>query len=372
MLSIRISFFQCWICLLTYLMVICPIEAVPLNTSGIIRKANVENGGLHLVGDVFAFSATSPIDALKIDYLGKEAHVVIDDPINKLSFDVTIALGQEEQQSLRDTFVTVTPLADGREGYPLYYLVNTSLPLAPQEEVDVVGGADFMMVGCEFLGLFVGRCGLKSSDTVLDIGCGLGRMAYPLAYYLHPSASYYGFDIIPSLISWAQSITPFYPNFDFQLVDIYNKMYNPQGILSAETFHFPYKNAQFDFVFLTSVFTHLTYDDYNHYLNEIYRVLKPGGKCMATMFLLDNVSIRLIANGKSSLAIVHPLKNCMTAFPHLPEAVVGYNKEDVKNLLDEKGFVIQAFYPGSWCGRERDWVSYQDIVLFSKPLSAFE
>lgn len=343
-------------------------EARPFESTGIITQGNVDAAGLHLSGFFKIFTTTSEIDTVRINYLGKEAFIAIDPPQRDYAFDLTIPMETGEKVSIKDALVSITPLANGTEGYSLYYLVDTSLPMPPQNEVDLVGGGDCMRIGCEFLGLFVERGGLKDTDAVLDIGCGVGRMAYPLTQYLQPMTSYCGFDIIPSLISRAKaSIAPSYPNFDFQLVNIYNKMYNPEGILAAAAFNFPYENDQFDFVFLTSVFTHMTYVEFSHYLDEIYRVLKPGGKCMATMFLLDDSSDLLIARGKSSIAIIHPLNNCRVAVPEIPEAAVGYYKKDVMDWLSGRGFQVDVIYPGSWCGRENDWVSYQDIILFTKP-----
>ena len=49
-------------------------------------------------------------------------------------------------------------------------------------------------------------------NSVLDVGCGIGRMAIPLARYLNTDGKYEGFDIIPENIAWCQrAITPRYP-----------------------------------------------------------------------------------------------------------------------------------------------------------------
>jgi len=40
--------------------------------------------------------------------------------------------------------------------------------------------------------------------------------------------------------------------------------------------------------------------DMENYLKEISRVLKPGGRCFITYFLLNNESEKLIKTGKSS------------------------------------------------------------------------
>lgn len=67
-------------------------------------------------------------------------------------------------------------------------------------------------------------------DKVLDIGCGVGCIVYFLIYYLKEGGGYEGFDISEKLIKWVKfEISLRFFNFNFQVVDIYNKMYNFEG-----------------------------------------------------------------------------------------------------------------------------------------------
>ncbi len=43
-----------------------------------------------------------------------------------------------------------------------------------------VGDGDFKSKGNEFLKYFIEIGGIKKTDHVLDVGCGIGRMAVPL------------------------------------------------------------------------------------------------------------------------------------------------------------------------------------------------
>src|SRR5262249_37609007 len=62
-------------------------------------------------------------------------------------------------------------------------------------------------------GILIERCGLRSDDDVLDIGCGVGQMAAPLSRYLSNRGSYNGFDIDRNIISWChENITPRHPH----------------------------------------------------------------------------------------------------------------------------------------------------------------
>src|SRR3546814_13028266 len=66
----------------------------------------------------------------------------------------------------------------------------------PQGATHEIGDGDFRAIGAEFLRHFVELGGLTPEDDVLDIGCGFGRMALPLARYLPPPSRSVGFDIV--------------------------------------------------------------------------------------------------------------------------------------------------------------------------------
>ncbi|HUG60478.1 MAG TPA: hypothetical protein VMP03_01460, partial [Methylomirabilota bacterium] len=57
------------------------------------------------------------------------------------------------------------------------------VPRPPPEAV-FVGDGDFLAIGAEYLRYFVEVGGLAPSARVLDIGCGIGRMAAALLPYL--------------------------------------------------------------------------------------------------------------------------------------------------------------------------------------------
>jgi len=151
------------------------------------------------------------------------------------------------------------------------------------------GDGDFEAIGKEFLGYFITLGGLTPDDAVLDVGSGIGRMAIPLASYLSKRGRYEGFDIVPEGVRWCQQhLTPRYPRFRFQVADVRNQLYNPKVTASATDYRFPFDDGTFDFCFCTSIFTHLLPDEVSHYLAEISRVLRPGGRCLATFFLAQD------------------------------------------------------------------------------------
>jgi len=158
-------------------------------------------------------------------------------------------------------------------------------PLIPPRWMVFVGSCNF--ADEELLRNFTELGGLKPDDRVLDVGCGIGRMAIPLTKFLNERGSYEGLDIVSEGIAWCQrQITPRFPRFHFMLADIYNGVYNPAGRNNASDYIFPYPDASFDFVFLLSVFTHMLPTDMENYLRQIVRVLKLGGRCFVTYFLI--------------------------------------------------------------------------------------
>src|SRR5580692_607646 len=129
-------------------------------------------------------------------------------------------------------------------------------PLPAERSVVMAEQASFKAIGTEFLSHFIDFGGLAPDHTVLDIGCGGGRMAAALLYYLS-EGSYAGFDVHKPSIEWCRkAIAPRHPRFDFRFVDLDNPIYNASKH-SATEFTFPYRESTFDFAIATSLFTHM-------------------------------------------------------------------------------------------------------------------
>jgi SAM-dependent methyltransferase len=268
----------------------------------------------------------------------------------------------ESLRKSRTSLVTCTPLFQGRPGSMMVRLIDPVIPMPSDEDIRIIGG-HFLDVSCEWLSYFIQEVHLRPDSDVLDVGCGCGRIAHALAHYLRPTARYEGFDIIDRLVTSAQqTISPIFPNFRFRKVDIHNTFYNPTGRLRSLDFHFPYDDESFDFVVLVSVFTHMLAPDVRHYLDEIGRVLRPGGKCLLSCFLLNSESRRLIAQGKSTIAPVHPLDECFVVVPTVPEDAVGFEEHRLLDWIAERNFLLQSKHYGSWCGRPK-FKSYQDFLI---------
>jgi SAM-dependent methyltransferase len=221
-------------------------------------------------------------------------------------------------------------------------------------------------------------CDFRMNQTLLDIGCGTGRFASHLLGAPHFfQGEYYGFDIHPQAIDWANAnIAARHPNVEFKCVDLSNTCYNPKGKLQAKSFSFPYPDNKFDFVFACSVFTHLLPPATRNYLGQIGRVLKPGGKALLTIFLLDGYPETLTETGQEVWKEFLKDLNCGPDWHHhdvysvihedIPEALIAYQESAVKSMLHKDGgLTLEKIHHGGWTGRA-DHLSVQDIMIVRK------
>lgn len=241
---------------------------------------------------------------------------------------------------------------------------RANIPKPPEDLHICFGGGDFYAVGNKMINICKEKLDLHEDGKVLDIGCGIGRLAFPLLDYLTEKGGYEGFDTFPVGIKWCtENITPEFDNFNFQLVDIFNSTYNPYAETTAADFVFPFADNSFDLVMLNSVFTHMMPDDIINYVKEIDRVLDENGKIFVTFFLVNDESMELMNQGKS-VHDFHKFGIFYTADPKDPMDAVGYDESFVRNIFSRHGLNIQEIMYGTWPGRSAK--NHQDILLISR------
>lgn len=241
---------------------------------------------------------------------------------------------------------------------------NEFVPSRRQLCRNFIGGADYEEVGAEFFRYFVELGGLQPHHRVLDIGCGFGRMAVPLTRYLSGDGSYEGFDIAPAGVVWCQRrITRRHPNFQFQLLEAHNPLYNPKSTSDAAQRRFPYADGSFDFAIATSVFTHMFPSEIRQYLAEMARVLAPSGTCLVTHFLLNPDARSSMEQGLGRIAFQDTGQGFWAMNATNPAMAVAYDETVMLEQVSRAGLKIVApVHYGTWSGRP-DGLSLQDLVI---------
>ena len=110
------------------------------------------------------------------------------------------------------------------------------IPVPPRELIvrNGIGVGDLDNVEMEFdrigKGIAAGliKNGLLPDHTVLDVGCGLGRVARGLVQFLE-GGSYTGIDACLSSIEWCKAHYSGRDNFRFFHADVFSTMYNPHS-----------------------------------------------------------------------------------------------------------------------------------------------
>lgn len=228
-------------------------------------------------------------------------------------------------------------------------------PRVPPRRQTFIGGGDFVTVGDSFLEQLK-DFGLTPDMSVLDVGCGQGRMARPLVDFLSPQTGRYnGFDIVKSGIDWCRHHYADVPNFTFHHANIINARYNAGGDVAAKDYIFPYADDSFDMIFLTSVFTHMFKEDAANYLAEIQRVLKPGGRSVITWFIMRQ-------GGSPDLDFAHQYDDVTwTTLKSNPEAALAFDKGFILDLYRQAGFQPPQIHEGHWA--TKGGRSYQDMIV---------
>jgi SAM-dependent methyltransferase len=236
------------------------------------------------------------------------------------------------------------------------------VPIPGEHEI-FVGHGPYLKISAEFLRYFVEEGGLRPSDTVLDIGSGIGRIAAGLSRYLDPVAGrYVGFDPVSRGVEWCRSAYSALPNFQFEWIDLYNELYHPCGRVLSTEFSFPCDTSSVDFAIATSVFTHLYEPEISAYFREAARVLRPTGRLFSTAFLYDGDQppivgvphLRFDSNDHE-----YPYRWHVGGSP--PLSAVCYASDFLCDLARQCTGRSPAVKPGTWRGGQGPW--FQDLLL---------
>lgn len=127
------------------------------------------------------------------------------------------------------------------------------------EAMSLAVGGDYERVG-RMASDIVLYAGAKDDMSVLDFGCGSGRVAHYLSQKITLSR-YLGTDVVQSLLDFARTKTP--KHFQFT---------------KHHALTIPAEDDAFDVAYAFSVFTHLLQTEIFIYTKDIARTLRPGGR----------------------------------------------------------------------------------------------
>jgi ubiquinone/menaquinone biosynthesis C-methylase UbiE len=231
-----------------------------------------------------------------------------------------------------------------------------------------IGSGDFVAQGKHQLELLKTYTNLQPNHNVLDIGSGIGRTAFALKNYLSKTATYDGFDVVEKGVVWCQkNITNDFPNFNFKYTPLNNDLYYLTD-KKAEKFTFPYEDNSFDTIFLFSVFTHMQPLEVQNYLNEMCRVLKPNGKCLATFFVYNNEIESFIASENGTYIFPYKKEGFRLMNEKVPSANIAFEEENLKLMLKNADLKLNNQINGNWKDKSKvDYIQdFQDVLVFEK------
>lgn len=246
--------------------------------------------------------------------------------------------------------------------------INPNIGLIPRRGAYA---AEFMASGQRIADMLVAYADLKPDDRVLDIGCGIGRVARALTTLLSPTGRYRGFDVDPQAVTWCRRAYRSFDNFCFDHAPVGYVNVRGRAPLRGEEFVFPYTDASFDLAFSVSVYTHLSRAITDHYLSETSRILRAGGMCVNTFFVVDEFAAQAMQAGRADRSYVSQGEGAYLCDPGNPNLGIGFSPDVITALHGAHSLsVVPPWRLGSWSGRNLQSFVYQDVVVAKKAANA--
>lgn len=230
------------------------------------------------------------------------------------------------------------------------------------------GGSRFVALGGSVARLLRDAADLKRDSDALEVGCGCGRVAIALADFLAPGR-YTGIDVDRVSVK-AFACNPVLARARFRVlhVNVENEVYNPGGKARSTEFAFPFPDASFDVVFAISVFTHMLSEEVDHYVEEIARVLRPGGRFLVSALLTD------FGTGKGEMTFPSQRGPARLHQERNPRKVVAYPSSFLDGAFESRGVVRhRRALTGTWRRDPHvvpDVDFGQDVLVYEKRESA--
>jgi SAM-dependent methyltransferase len=142
---------------------------------------------------------------------------------------------------------------------------------------DAVGLGSFEHIGRMELAL-LRQAGLQPSHTLVDFGCGTGRLAVHAIPAL-PEGRYIGIDISQEMLRRLES-----------RLQALSKETCRVSLVHGPSDPFPLADASVDMLCAFSVFTHMEHEDSYRYLLDARRVVRRGGRIVFSCLPIDSLT----------------------------------------------------------------------------------
>ena len=202
--------------------------------------------------------------------------------------------------------------------------------------------------------------GLLDFDSILEFGCGCGR----IMRWLGPvgtGSRLHGCDIDEEAMAWSRE------NLGFASFAA-NRAEPP----------LPYADQSFDLVFNHSVFTHIDERMQDLWLAELYRVTKPGGLVLATVHgevVLQQIEDGAAKSGESSYGWREQLESRGIVFIADDAYVGSWFPDFYHTTLHAPWYVFEHWGRSGFSVRgylTRRALDFQDYVILERPLDGSE
>ncbi|MFP6664548.1 MAG: class I SAM-dependent methyltransferase [Deltaproteobacteria bacterium] len=184
---------------------------------------------------------------------------------------------------------------------------------------------------------------LEAWESVVDFGCGCGRIARRLILQDPRPERYVGVDLHRGMVGWCQeNLAPAAPGFSFHHHDVHNLGFNPGS--RVEHAPLPVADASATLLIAWSVFTHITERSAEFYLDEVARVLADKGVARTTWFLFD----------KNDFPMMQKFQNALFINDIDPSNAVIFDRMWLQNQASRVGLQISKIVPPELYGYQ--WV----------------
>lgn len=210
------------------------------------------------------------------------------------------------------------------------------------------------------------RAKITAESTILDIGAGCGRLAYPYSYFLSEAGRYHGCDVWDEGMEICRTNFANFPNMFFNTIDANNSYYfEDRDKETQNNFTLDFlPDKSIEFAFAISVFTHLVRSDCEAYFRELSRVLEDGGLANITCFIIDDFFFEYRDGTGEHVGINEEESGCYYGYGG-QDFFGGFTYERLESMLHDSGLLIISKELGSWANKPSSR-GYQDNLYVVK------